>query len=154
MNNVGMHFNSASTNDIENIIEIMRGGYHKCWDKKNFLNLIENKNSILYILKDKKGTVGFVAGTISDRDCDIIMMVIDIKSRKKGFGSLLLCSTLSLLKAMGVTNIYLEVAVNNIRAINLYEKNGFKKINTRQSYYKYNETMIDAALYQMVNTKN
>ena len=33
-------------------------------------------------------------------------------------------------------------------------KNGFKKINTRQSYYKYNETMIDAALYQMVNTKN
>ena len=23
MNNVGMHFNSASTNDIENIIEIM-----------------------------------------------------------------------------------------------------------------------------------
>ena len=38
MNNVGMYFNSASTNDIENIIEIMRGGYHKCWDKKFFLN--------------------------------------------------------------------------------------------------------------------
>ena len=36
MNNVGMHFNSASTNDIENIIEIMRGGYHKCWDKNFF----------------------------------------------------------------------------------------------------------------------
>ena len=98
--------------------------------------------------------MGFVAGTISDRDCDIIMMVIDIKSRKKGFGSFLLRNTLSLLKAMGITNIYLEVAVNNIHAINLYEKNGFKKINTRQSYYKYNETMIDAALYQMVNTKN
>ena len=154
MNNVSMYFNSASTNDIEIIIEIMRGGYHKCWDKKIFLNLIENKNSILYILKDKKSTVGFVACTISDRDCDIIMMVIDIKSRKKGFGSLLLCSTLSLLKAMGVTNIYLEVAVNNVRAINLFEKNGFKKINTRQSYYKYIETMIDAALYHMVNTKN
>ena len=76
MNNVGMHFNSASTNDIENIIEIMRGGYHKSWDKKFFLNLIENKNSLLYILKDKKGTVGFVAGTVSDRDCDIIMMAV------------------------------------------------------------------------------
>lgn len=154
MNNLGMYFNSANTNDIENIIVIMRDGYHKCWDKKFFLNLIKNKNSILYTLKDKKSTVGFVAGTISDRDCDIIMMVIDIKSRQKGFGSLLLSSTLCLLKAMGVTNIYLEVAVNNIRAINLYEKNGFKKINTRKSYYKYNEKMIDAALYQMVNTKN
>ena len=32
-------------------------------------NLIENKNSILYILKDKKwNKMGFVAGTISDRD--------------------------------------------------------------------------------------
>ena len=154
MNIEGMYFNSAKTSDIENIIEIMRDGYHKCWDKKNFLNLIENKNSILYILKDKKNTVGFVAGTISDPDCDIIMMIIDNKSRQKGFGSLLLSSTLCLLKGMGITNIYLEVAVNNIHAIDLYEKNGFKRINTRESYYKYNETMIDAALYQMVNTKN
>ena len=55
---------------------------------------------------------------------------------------------------MGITTIHLEVAVNNTRAIDLYEKNGFKRINTRESYYKYNETMIDAALYQMVNTKN
>tara|TARA_B100000941_G_scaffold66598_1_gene44447 strand:+ start:866 stop:1330 length:465 start_codon:yes stop_codon:yes gene_type:complete len=154
MNNEGMYFNSAKTNDIKNIIEIMRDGYHKCWDKKFFLNLIENKNSILYILKDKKNTVGFVAGIISDADCDIIMMIIDNKSRQKGFGSLLLSSTLCLLKGMGITNIHLEVAVNNTRAIDLYEKNGFKRINTRESYYKYNETMIDAALYQMVNTKN
>ena len=154
MNNEGMYFNSAKTNDIKNIIEIMSDGYHKCWDKKFFLNLIENKNSILYILKDKKNTVGFVAGTISDTDCDIIMMIIDNKSRRKGFGSLLLSSTLCLLKGMGITNIHLEVAVNNTRAIDLYEKNGFKRINTRESYYKYNETMIDAALYQMVNTKN
>ena len=154
MNNVGMYFNSASTNDIENIIEIMRGGYHKCWDKKIFLNLIENKNSILYILKKRRCVVGFIAGMVSEIDCDIIMMVIDIKSRQKGFGSLLLSGTLRLLKGMGITNIYLEVAVNNIRAIDLYEKNGFKRINTRESYYKFNETMIDAALYQMVNTKN
>ena len=154
MNNEGKYFNSAKTNDIENIVKIMRDGYHKCWDKKFFLNLIENKNSILYILKDKKSAVGFVAGIISDRDCDIIMMIIDIKSRQKGFGSLLLSSTLRLLKGMGITNIYLEVAVNNIRAIDLYEKNGFKRISTRESYYKFNEMMIDAALYQMVNNKN
>ena len=36
MNNVGIYFISASTNDIENIIGIMRDGYHKCWDKKFF----------------------------------------------------------------------------------------------------------------------
>ncbi|GIS07605.1 MAG: hypothetical protein CM15mP111_2200 [Hyphomicrobiales bacterium] len=47
---------------------------------KIFLNLI-NKNSILYILKERKHS-GFCCGTISDRDCDIIDG-IDIKSRKR-----------------------------------------------------------------------
>jgi ribosomal-protein-alanine N-acetyltransferase len=154
MNNVGMDFNFANTEDIENIIRIMRYGYHECWDKKFFLNLIKNKNSILYILKKKKCVVGFIAGMISEIDCDIIMMVIDIKSRQKGFGSLLLNNTLYALKGMGINNIYLEVSVNNIPAIDLYERSGFKKISTRKSYYKYNGTMIDAALYQMVNSEN
>ena len=57
-------------------------------------------------------------------------------------------------KINNIRKIFLEVSAENTQAINFYFKNGFKKINTRQSYYKYNETMIDAALYQMVNTKN
>ncbi len=154
MDNVGTCFSCASKGDIEKILKIMRSGYHECWDKKFFLNSIKNKNSILYILKKRGRVVGFIAGMISEIDCDIVMMVIDIKSRQKGFGSLLLSNTLCALKGMGITNIYLEVAVNNIHAINLYEKIGFRKISTRKSYYKYNETMIDAALYQMANTKN
>ena len=80
------------------------------------------------------------------------MLIIDIKNRGEGFGSLLLSNTLLVLRDMRVKNIYLEVAVNNRSAISLYEKYGFKKISIRKSYYKFNETMIDAVLYRMVNS--
>ena len=151
MNNLSTDFKCANYGDVENIMGVMKYGYHKCWDKKFFSNLIENKNSFLYIQKNKEDVVGFVAGTISEKDCDIIMMVIDVKSRRNGFGSLLLKNILHVLRDMGITNIYLEVAVNNSPAVNLYEKCGFEKINIRKSYYKHDDKMIDAALYQMVN---
>ena len=35
----------------------------------------------------------------------------------------------------GVTNITLEVNVNNTNAIKLYQKNGFKIVSRRENYY-------------------
>ena len=34
-----------------------------------------------------------------------------------------------------VSNITLEVNINNISAIKLYEKNGFKVVSKRENYY-------------------
>ena len=39
-------------------------------------------------------------------------------------------------------NAYLEVGINNIRAIGLYSKFGFKKISKRKSYYPDGEDAI------------
>ncbi|MDC3084264.1 ribosomal protein S18-alanine N-acetyltransferase [Gammaproteobacteria bacterium] len=152
MNDSTTDFEFANQDDVENIIKIMRNGYYKCWDREFFLDLIKNRNSLLCVLRKEKSIIGFIAGKKSEENCDIIMLIIDIKNRGEGFGSLLLSNTLLVLKDMRVKNIYLEVAVNNSSAISLYEKYGFKKINIRKSYYKFNKTMIDAVLYRMVNS--
>ena len=152
MNDSTTDFEFANQDDIENIIKIMRNGYYKCWDREFFLDLIKNRNSLLYVLRKEKSIIGFIAGKRSEENCDIIMLIIDIKNRGEGFGSLLLSNTLLVLKDMRVRNIFLEVAANNSSAISLYEKYGFKKINIRKSYYNFNKTMIDAVLYRMVNS--
>ena len=151
MSNLKAYFKCARDSDIESIIKIMRDGYYKCWDKKFFKSLIKNRNSIIYILENSEGVLGFVAANHSGAECDIIMLMVDIKKRRSGFGSMLIQNILLLFKDRGITNVYLEVAQNNIAAIRLYEKYGFKKIHIRKSYYKFGDTMIDAGLYAMVN---
>ncbi len=64
---------------------------------------------------------------------EIDYIIVDKMYRKNGIGSELLDY---LIKNNNVKNITLEVNENNIAAINLYLKYGFKVVATRKNYYK------------------
>ena len=65
--------------------------------------------------------------------------------RKMGLGTILLNEMIKDCKANRVRNITLEVRENNLNAINLYEKVGFKKILVKKEYY----TNGDNAIYMV-----
>jgi len=56
--------------------------------------------------------------------------------RGQGYGSKLMALFLDEMKAYGVTEITLEVRVDNVSAIGLYEKFGFERVGVRKGYYK------------------
>ena len=62
MNDSSTDFEFANQDDIENIIKIMRNGYYKCWDREFFLDLIKNRNSLLYVLRKEKKHNRFYCG--------------------------------------------------------------------------------------------
>lgn len=53
--------------------------------------------------------------------------------RKKGFASKMLDFMVE--KCLSLTNITLEVDVDNVSAINLYHKYGFNDVSVRKNYY-------------------
>lgn len=55
--------------------------------------------------------------------------------RNKNLASILLNYLCDLGKKNNCSNITLEVRCSNVRAINFYEKNGFKKVSIRKNYY-------------------
>lgn len=56
--------------------------------------------------------------------------------RNKKIGSLMIEYLINLCKENNIYNITLEVNINNINAIKLYEKYNFKTISIRKGYYK------------------
>lgn len=56
--------------------------------------------------------------------------------RNKKIGSLMMEYLINLCKENNIYNITLEVNINNINAIKLYEKYNFKTISIRKGYYK------------------
>ena len=61
--------------------------------------------------------------------------------QRKNYGS----SVINKIKKLNdIRKIFLEVSVENTKAINFYLKNGFKKIGIRKAYYKRNKKKVDA----------
>lgn len=80
-------------------------------------------------------------------DIHITNIVVKKTSRKKGIGSLLLKKLIELSLLEKPLSITLEVNANNIPAIKLYEKYGFKKVGLRRKYYKNTDDAIIMTLY-------
>ena len=64
---------------------------------------------------------------------DILDIYVDKEYRQQKIASLLIDYMISM--ADPKTSFLLEVAVDNLPAISLYEKFGFKVIHTRKKYY-------------------
>ena len=89
-------------------------------------------NRCFCIIEDNK-IIGYIEYACIYDKGELNYIFIDPKYRSKGYGIKLLNSMFNDLK--GVTNITLEVNVNNTNAIKLYQKNGFKIVSRRENYY-------------------
>lgn len=88
-----------------------------------------------YVFIDNNEILGYIITCKDDDSAHIISIAVKRKARRRGIGSALLCTALRLLERGEVKKVYLEVRVSNSDAIRLYEKAGFKIVETLEGYY-------------------
>ena len=88
---------------------------------------------ITYVEKDK--IIGFLLYSLIYDRIEIEQFEVVFDKRKKGIGEKLLKYLIEKYENTNINNITLEVKENNIAAINLYKKYGFKIISIREKYY-------------------
>ncbi len=119
-------------------------------EKKNFTKPVAlSRRQLRYLMKSPSASIhvlrygGQVVGDallLRRRHKDgvtgrLYSLAVDSAHRGKGFGKALLANCLEILKAEGITTVFLEVDVDNAPAIALYEAFGFKKIRRLTDYY-------------------
>jgi [ribosomal protein S18]-alanine N-acetyltransferase len=113
---------------------------------KNPMTHIELNNffsqSAFRIWKIEKDRVfGYISFYHVIDEIEIIRIGIIKSFQRSSYGSLLIDE----IKKLDVKKIFLEVSVQNKKAINFYLKNGFQKIGIRKGYYTNNKSYrIDA----------
>lgn len=101
---------------LYNFEEILSSSYQQVWGY-----FIENE------------LVGFVHLSISFESVDILNIVVNPSFRRRGIASILMENILNIYP--NCEQLFLEVRVDNLPAINLYNKLGFREINRRKNYY-------------------
>ena len=120
----------------------------KKWAKKDFYTFISNQNNI-FILSHPK-PLGYLKARVISDEIEIISIITDKKFRKIGIGKSLLNKLLNIALKKKIQNIFLEVSVENLIAINLYKKFNFNKVGERKNYYYQNRRYIDADIMRLV----
>jgi len=82
-----------------------------------------------------KQIIGYSVLQLILNEAHLLNLTIAPNYQKQGLGSDLLQFTLTKARKQQATSCFLEVAVNNNCAINLYNKHGFNQIGMRKNYY-------------------
>lgn len=112
-------------NNLQNIKDILNEY------KYNYIPVISEYTKIYTYILDNK-VVGFIIFDIIYDRCEIIDIYTNKEYRRNNIAFLLINE---IEKDYDIINITLEVNINNISAINLYEKSGFKVASIRKCYY-------------------
>jgi ribosomal-protein-alanine N-acetyltransferase len=129
---------------IADLIEIGNETNLSPWSADSYLEEIKNPNAImLRLVSDDNETMGFVVGRVvmggnieSRPDAEIYNIAISGDYQGNGYGQKLLDRFMSEVTAHRVHNVWLEVRESNKRAIDLYSRNGFEKVQTRPNFYQ------------------
>ena len=129
--------------DLENIKDILISDFDDFWNYNILKEELESPISKYIIAKTNDGEIiGFAGIKIIVDTADIMNIVVKKSWRNQGVGNLLLSNLISLCKNSNLSSLSLEANEDNLPAIHLYEKVGFKKIGLRKNYYNWKDGII------------
>lgn len=102
--------------------------------------IINNDLNYFYVYEIDGKVVGFIHYTKLYNSVDLVDIIVRKEYRNQKIGSTLIDYMITNLSADD--KIYLEVNTNNKKAINLYQKFGFKVINIRKNYYGLDDAYV------------
>ena len=111
------------------------------WKKEDFEALLK--------LPTTKGLIsekGMIVCSICGEDAEILTLCVSPEYRKQGIATQMIEEMTQYLKKFQVASFFLEVNVNNIPALKLYEKCGFVQVGKRKDYYKTSQGRQDALI--------
>jgi ribosomal-protein-alanine N-acetyltransferase len=146
MSNTNLEFSKMTLSDFVEIKPILSAEFDDFWNESTLENELSSNNSYYVVAKQNFEIVGFAGLKYVLDEADIMNIVTKKSKRNLGIGTLLLKELLQFAKQNNIKTLTLEVNENNLPAIHLYEKLGFKRIAERKKYY---QNTYDAIIMQI-----
>ena len=136
-----MEITSMTLADLELMKDTLYSDFDNFWSYNVLKQELENEKTKYIIAKENNEVVGFAGILVVLDEATLNNIVVKKSYRCRGIGGELLETLIDLCADLKLKSFTLEVNVENIPAIKLYEKFGFKNLGIRKKYYN-NSTEI------------
>jgi len=138
---------------LPEVLRIQVDGFENGNEEK-LIKYSKKSRNVFYVIKDKDKIVGYCVYYLKpvlslkgfEKQSVISSIATDKNFRGKGFAERLLKGSIEEMKVNGITFIHLYVNVNNLPAIKLYEKTGFRIIKQVENICGQNEKCYEMGL--------
>lgn len=146
--------------DIDQILDIEHALFSTPWSRLSFINELWHEDAAAIVVRrfdpvsgdTRSPILGYaVARRIVD-ELQILKLGVAEANQRQGIAQLLLQTCVNSPVSEGTVAVFLEVRENNLPAINLYRKAGFRLIGNRRGYYS--DTNEDALMMMKYHKEN
>ncbi len=121
---------------LKQIEENIEEEFDKFWNKEVLKNELDNPaSSYIVALDENKNVVGYAGIWQPLEEAHITNIVTKKDKRQNKIGTKMIEKLIDMAKERKLSDITLEVNINNLPAINLYKKYQFKEVGLRKKYY-------------------
>ena len=141
-----MGLRKGLNSDLEYIFEIETKVYDKpYWNKKMLDEVLSGKTeNRIWVYELNRIIIGFIIDLRYDSEVNILNIAIGKPFQNKRHGFKMVYNYLKSLPQK--CTVLLEVKKNNYKALKIYSKLNFQKLNTRKAYYNDGEDAVNMIL--------
>ena len=141
-----MGLRKGLNSDLEYIFDIETKVYDKpYWNKKMLDEVLSGKTQNgIWVYELNRIIIGFIIDLRYANEVNILNIAIGESFQNKGHGSKMVYNHLKSLPQK--CTVLLEVKKNNYKALKIYSKLNFQKLNTRKAYYNDGEDAVNMIL--------
>jgi [ribosomal protein S18]-alanine N-acetyltransferase len=104
------------------------------WDEMDFEDLLDGPGIFGFVVRAEDPAGVLICRTAAG-EAEILTVGVAPWARRRGIGKALMVAAIGVARGAGATEMFLEVDVDNMAAVGLYERLGFARAGLRKGYY-------------------
>jgi len=130
-----LNYEPMQQSDLGDVLALEASVYPHPWSMGNFVDSLSS-NYEAWVLRDQNGDLlgYFLLMAIVD-EAHLLNVAVSAERQGQGLGRVLLNQAVACARGLGMGSVLLEVRPSNTRALEIYERYGFKQIGRRKGYY-------------------
>jgi ribosomal-protein-alanine N-acetyltransferase len=129
-----LHFRAATRDDIAQVLANEVAAYQVPWGKQALMDSLQTQYQFWLAVFESRIIGHLIFQSVLD-ESHLLNICIHPRHQGHGWGKQLIAFWLEQCRKQSIQRLFLEVRVSNEKAINLYQKYGFKRISRRKNYY-------------------
>lgn len=130
------------SSDIPFVVRIEEATLGESLGEAMLSRYVDNQMCVSYVYDIDNIVAGYISCNFDGDALEVCNLCIASNYQNKGYGTKLLAYALNEAYIRGAQTSVIDVRDNNLRAIHLYEKLGYKRIHIRKNYYKNGDDAI------------
>jgi ribosomal-protein-alanine N-acetyltransferase len=128
------HFEPMLADRLDEVLRVEQRAYAQPWSRANFIDALHSGYQAQILMGDGN-VVGYFVAMKGVDEVHLLNITVAPEFQGQGWSRILLDALAIWARGQGAEWLWLEVRVQNLRALGVYEAHGYRRVGLRKDYY-------------------